>query len=71
MLSFFPSSCARYFVFTDDIQSKHAWSIINCALPNNNLGSRILATTCVKDVAMSCSVLVAKPEEEGGGGATL
>ncbi|TVU23469.1 hypothetical protein EJB05_25838, partial [Eragrostis curvula] len=46
----------RYFVFINDIRNRHAWSVINCSLPNNDLGSRILTTTRVKDVATLCSV---------------
>ncbi|KAL6592131.1 hypothetical protein ACP70R_049583 [Stipagrostis hirtigluma subsp. patula] len=48
-------SAKRYFIFIDDIRSTWAWSIIHAALPDNTLGSRILTTTCIKDVAGSCS----------------
>ncbi|KAL6654263.1 hypothetical protein ACP70R_007728 [Stipagrostis hirtigluma subsp. patula] len=44
----------RYFIFIDDIRSMWAWRVINAALPNNNLGSRILTTTAIKDLATSC-----------------
>ncbi|CAM0943968.1 unnamed protein product [Alopecurus aequalis] len=44
----------RYFIVVDGIWSKWAWKIINCVLPNN-LGSRVLTTTCIMDVGRSCS----------------
>ncbi|TVU23399.1 hypothetical protein EJB05_25762, partial [Eragrostis curvula] len=46
----------RYFIFVDDIRNTRAWSVINCALPNNEVRSRILTTTRDKDLAMFCSV---------------
>ncbi|XBI50807.1 hypothetical protein VPH35_114161 [Triticum aestivum] len=44
----------RYFVVLDGVWSTRAWRLIRCALPGNNLGSRILMTTCIDDIAMSC-----------------
>ncbi|KAL6908048.1 hypothetical protein ACP4OV_002218 [Aristida adscensionis] len=48
-------SVRRYFIFIDDIRSTWTWSIVRAALPDNGHGSRILTTTCIKDVAASCS----------------
>lgn len=45
----------RYFILVDGLWSTRAWSIINCALPNENR-SRVLITTCISDVAKCCSV---------------
>ncbi|KAF6987078.1 hypothetical protein CFC21_004756 [Triticum aestivum] len=45
----------RYFIVVDGIWTIWAWKVINCALPNN-LGSRVLITTCIKDVGKSCSI---------------
>ncbi|CAL4991855.1 unnamed protein product [Urochloa decumbens] len=41
----------RYFICIDDIRSTQDSEAINCALPYNNLGSRILTTTRMKDIA--------------------
>lgn len=46
----------RYFILLDGLWSTQAWKIINCALPNENRGSRVLTTTCISDVAKCCSV---------------
>lgn len=46
----------RYFILLDGIWSTRAWKIINCALPNEKRGSRVLTTTCISDVAECCSV---------------
>lgn len=44
----------RYFVVIDDIWSKEAWDIIQCAFPQNKNGSRMVATTRNQVVAKSC-----------------
>uniref|UniRef100_A0A0E0BR76 Uncharacterized protein n=1 Tax=Oryza glumipatula TaxID=40148 RepID=A0A0E0BR76_9ORYZ len=44
----------RYLVIVDDIWSTQAWEVIKCALPENNLCSRIISTTRNSDVATSC-----------------
>uniref|UniRef100_A0A0E0AS90 Thioredoxin domain-containing protein n=1 Tax=Oryza glumipatula TaxID=40148 RepID=A0A0E0AS90_9ORYZ len=45
----------RYFICIDDIRNTGDLHAIVCALPDNNFGSRILTTTRLKDVALSCS----------------
>lgn len=45
----------RYFIVLDGIRTIRTWRVVSCALPPNNLGSRILITTRMKDVAKSCS----------------
>jgi len=44
----------RYFVIVDDIWSTEAWKLVKSALPENNLNSRIIATTRIINVATSC-----------------
>nr|BAJ97835.1 predicted protein [Hordeum vulgare subsp. vulgare] len=44
----------RYLVIIDDIWSIVAWDAINCAFPENNCSSRIVATTRILEVASSC-----------------
>jgi disease resistance protein RPM1 len=39
----------------DDIWDVQAWYVIKCAFPANDLGSRVVATTRVQDVAKACS----------------
>uniref|UniRef100_A0A453AKE7 Uncharacterized protein n=3 Tax=Aegilops tauschii subsp. strangulata TaxID=200361 RepID=A0A453AKE7_AEGTS len=39
----------------DDIWSISAWDVLNSVLPENDLGSRVLITTCISDVAKCCS----------------
>nr|ABA97408.1 NB-ARC domain containing protein [Oryza sativa Japonica Group] len=46
--------CKRYLVIVDDIWSTKAWEVVKCALPENNLCSRIISTTRNADVATSC-----------------
>ncbi|VAH16703.1 unnamed protein product [Triticum turgidum subsp. durum] len=45
-----------YFILIDDVWSIRVWDILNCALPENDLGSRVLITTCISDVAKCCSM---------------
>jgi hypothetical protein len=44
----------RYFVIVDDIWSTPAWELVESALPENNLNSRIITTTRIATVAESC-----------------
>uniref|UniRef100_I1R5G7 NB-ARC domain-containing protein n=1 Tax=Oryza glaberrima TaxID=4538 RepID=I1R5G7_ORYGL len=44
----------RYLVIVDDIWSAKAWEVVKCALPENNLCSRVISTTRNADVATSC-----------------
>ncbi|CAI9764677.1 unnamed protein product [Fraxinus pennsylvanica] len=45
----------RYVLVFDDVWSILAWEAIRYALPNENNGSRVILTTRVMDVALSCS----------------
>ncbi|CAI9764681.1 unnamed protein product [Fraxinus pennsylvanica] len=45
----------RYVLVFDDVWSFSAWEAIRHALPNENNGSRVILTTRVMDVALSCS----------------
>ncbi|XP_047072080.1 disease resistance protein RGA5-like isoform X1 [Lolium rigidum] len=42
----------RYFICIDDIRTANDLEVILCALPDNDLGSRILTTTRMKDIAI-------------------
>uniref|UniRef100_A0A0D9XR40 NB-ARC domain-containing protein n=1 Tax=Leersia perrieri TaxID=77586 RepID=A0A0D9XR40_9ORYZ len=44
-----------YLIIIDDIWSISDWNIVKSAFPDNNLRSRIIATTRIMDVAKSCS----------------
>uniref|UniRef100_A0A0D9XYE0 AAA+ ATPase domain-containing protein n=1 Tax=Leersia perrieri TaxID=77586 RepID=A0A0D9XYE0_9ORYZ len=44
----------RYLVIVDDIWSTQAWELLKCALPENNLCSRIISTTRNANIATSC-----------------
>ncbi|EEC78789.1 hypothetical protein OsI_19036 [Oryza sativa Indica Group] len=50
----FFSMLTRYLIIVDDIWSTQAWELVKCALPENNLCSRIILTTRNTDVASSC-----------------
>ncbi|TKW08711.1 hypothetical protein SEVIR_6G041900v4 [Setaria viridis] len=45
----------RYFVVLDDVWNTEAWKFIKLALPKNDLGSRIIATTRNAAIALSFS----------------
>nr|XP_034580647.1 disease resistance protein Pik-2-like [Setaria viridis] len=45
----------RYLVVLDGIWNPEAWIIIRASLPQNDLGSRVITTTCSTIVAKSCS----------------
>lgn len=47
----------RYFILVDGLCSIQAWSLISCALPDGNLGSRVLTTTSINGVAKFCSAV--------------
>lgn len=41
----------KYLVMLDDMWSRDAWALLNHALPENNIGSRIVITTRIEGVA--------------------
>ncbi|CAO2182665.1 unnamed protein product [Urochloa humidicola] len=45
----------RYLIVIDDVWSEAAWDAIQCVLPENNCGSRIIVTTRIDTVARACS----------------
>lgn len=44
----------RYIILLDDIWDTQAWRIIKGALPDDNCGSKLIATTRLNDVAKAC-----------------
>lgn len=46
-------SC-RYLIVIDDLWDTTVWDILLCAFPDGNHSSRIITTTSVKNVAMTC-----------------
>ncbi|KAM3206424.1 hypothetical protein ACQJBY_061866 [Aegilops geniculata] len=44
----------RYLIVIDDVWAASVWDIINDAFPKGNHGSRIITTTQIEDVALTC-----------------
>uniref|UniRef100_A0ACD5TDQ1 Uncharacterized protein n=1 Tax=Avena sativa TaxID=4498 RepID=A0ACD5TDQ1_AVESA len=44
----------RYFIVIDDVWKNEDWKMVKRAFPDNNNGSRIIATTRITDVANMC-----------------
>jgi hypothetical protein len=54
--------CGRYIVVIDDVWNEGDWGFIKLALPDNDLGSRIITTTRSVTVAKCCSSQVYEME---------